>query len=288
LKREPGNCNNKNMWITKFSQDQQIRFYVEISVAISGIILNVLQFRFLARKGRQKTTFEIFLQSLVIADTMFCLVSVFSVCLLLTDIAVHNMELLRSVSLTVYYAFSNISYVHVIALTLDRFVIVYYPFKHRTTLSKRHIIRFLLLVWFVYVFLGAVAIYLSVKGVYDSLMRALMQYMLPFGALTTICVYLAIAVKMLQNGRSKQPIRTSQADQTNKRRRTVLVCFLTSILFLCTNGLAYTDAGSTMNIFNIVLNLNTCLNSLIYFGIMRLCSRCKRKPVKIKNNELHF
>ena len=254
------------MIIEEFPERFQILSYIELSLAIAGLILNAFQIYTISVK-KQKTIFQYLLRSLSTADILTCFISAISVLALFLETAQYPKHMFQA-SGEIYYITSGISTSHVIALTWDRFIAVFYPLRHRRMITKKRITCFLLILWSLHIVVSVVGFYLFYSGLYFYSLKLLLYVLISISGFSYTVVYSSIAVKIFRTSRSSH-----RQTGTKKFRRTLLVCFLTSALLLFTEVASLNVTMSNIWFF-IILNSNTIINSLIYFGFMVLCRRC--------------
>lgn len=253
------------MIIEQIPEDLRILCYAELSLAIVGLITNTIQVYIITVK-KKKFIFQYLLRSLSVADILTCLVSALSVVVLFFDS--NQYWWLFYFSAEVFFMMSGISVIHVISLTWDRFIAVLYPLRHRRMLTKKRVKRFLLTLWCLYIVVAATDFYLYFSRLHYKLLKHLLHILICSSGFSYIVVYGSIAVKILRTNRT--PHRHTG---TKKSRRTLIVCFLTSVLLLFTQVVSLNISMDNLWFF-IILSLNTITNSLVYFGFMELNRWC--------------
>ena len=124
--------------------DVGLKRFVELALGVLIAIVNFIEIILLA-KIKKKKVFEIILLSLSVSDLMFGLshgsVSIFYLA------HACSFEVLREVFCTFVVFFNLSSILHLLFITVDRFIAILLPFKHKSYLSKKRFYIFLALLW---------------------------------------------------------------------------------------------------------------------------------------------
>ena len=124
--------------------DTGLKRFVELAFGVLIALVNFIEIILLA-KIKKKKVYEIILLSLSVSDLMFGLshgsVSIFylaNAC---------KFEVLCEVFCTFFVFFNLSSILHLLFITVDRFIAILLPFKHKSYLSKKRFYTFLAMLW---------------------------------------------------------------------------------------------------------------------------------------------
>lgn len=122
----------------------RLKRFVELAFGVLIAIVNLIEIIVIA-KNKKKKVYEIIFLSLSVSDLMFGLshgsVSIFylaNAC---------KFEILLEVFCSFFMFFNLSSILHLLFITVDRFIAILAPFKHKSYLSKKRFYKILAMLW---------------------------------------------------------------------------------------------------------------------------------------------
>ena len=254
-------------------------FYMVLALTIA--FLNTVETVLILRCNIKKA-FEKLLLSLAVSDVVVGLtVAAFKI----VDLATHNkMSWLEGDDFALLFIISsNFSMSNLVLITVDRFLAVRFPIKHRVLLTERRVNAIIALVWFLSAVSMAhfVIIKFELKGYHQSLL-AISVFLLLLGA-AMMAVYIKIFYLI-----SKRKVTGSADGEQGKKgtmrslakvikgphvaERAVFITggIVTTSFIICTypfaiNLLIHQSAEETSLFSKAMLLLNSLFNPLVYF-----------------------
>ncbi|XP_066929701.1 melanopsin-like [Clytia hemisphaerica] len=243
--------------------------YAEVCLGSIGALLNSIQIIYILCKKR-KSNVERFLLSISVADILTCATSLIAVVL---SLKLKNSHIITSSIDEVNFSLAAISGMNVTSLTLDKYFAIFHPFKHRVVVSGKRITKFLILLWIFGLALGLTGFSLWWEEVLVRFNIYFLYAAVILACVTCIFVYGSIMTKMCRCGAVKS--RADPSHQRKKSFRTLIICFITSFLFLGISGpILYDMNGNGSPIIFTFLDCNAIANSLAYFVFLLVNFLC--------------
>ena len=231
-----------------------------LSVAVVVFILNAIELKLLLKRRKGLSNFEKMLLSMAVADFLVGIVQAVSSALRMADTKGSVFKFNTVLFLTVAASFN-----HVNAITVDRFLAVRWPIKHRVWITNKVVNFTIIGLWVVNIFaLTPLFIEDSMDYVRYVLAIVVMSYIALMCVVYVFIVYRAV----LHRRRSPQMQGSSRTDQTKKDFQLVIISLCIVVTFtVCTVPFcisAFVDE-EIRKPFKYLLVLNSFFNPLIYF-----------------------
>ncbi|XP_057308422.1 lysophosphatidic acid receptor 6-like [Hydractinia symbiolongicarpus] len=206
-------------------------YMAQVMLSFLAFTLNLIEILYLICQNRKKVVSEYLLISLAVADTCFAL----SICIVYILLIVNPK---CGISYKHLYFFAdqiiqfsiNGSLLHVLSMSLERLIVVMFPLKSRTLVTKKNIKYTIITLWFLtFLLQGSVATYqythASVKKVTEYIGSSVM---LAVG--TMLCILYAFIIRRVsKQARFVRRISTCHR-YSKKQDRTETVAFITAIV----------------------------------------------------------
>ena len=247
-----------------------LHYYIALtSVGVVGILANTLQMVFLRKEKGKKTSFQITIFSLSIADFSVSLILVYSGLYFIAEemnLFTKSQEFLRIFLANLTFCQQS-SFFHILFIAVERLMAVFYPLRFQFIFTRKVCIVSLLIIW-------ALSFALSFTAVSD--LKYLYKPVTIISGVSLICSYMAICIKLFKR-RNSVIVRTASENSNAAYSRTVTQSLAVTIAFIiCTMPYLFTtnDDHPLMLMFARVMIVgNVLLNPIVYF----LFAHCKRK-----------
>ena len=175
---------------------------IQIFIPFCGVVLHLL-FLYAVWKDPLKCLRKLgtaFVINLAVSDLLFCFTLLIRVSIhLVADIGKEARSLQSS---STGILFSNVSCLTVVSISVDRFILVVYPFKHRYWIKKKVIAVWISLIWFVNVLYCLKRLIFGVEKNYEIILYAGLLFAL-FSLSSVVYTLVYIALKKKLKNRTK-------------------------------------------------------------------------------------
>ena len=231
-----------------------------LSLAIPVVIVNIIEIILLLTRMKMLSNFEKMLFSLAVADLLVGFAQGIVSFLKIADVDFKGIKF-NSIFLFTLAASFN----HVNAITVDRFLAVCWPIKHRLWVTKKVIITCVIILW---VLNGFMLIPLFVADSLDYIRRILAILSVIYAGLMTFIYSFIIYKAIICRRKSFQGQSSVNAEQAKKDFQLVIISACIVVTFMiCTIPLAISAFISEELPWPVkfVLILNSFFNPFIYF-----------------------
>ena len=249
-----------------------------LMLAIIVFIVNTIELKLLLKELKRLSTFEKMLLSMAVADLLVGIVQAVISALRMSHTKVKGFKFGIVLFLTVAASFN-----HVNAITIDRFLAVCWPLKHKIWVTKKVVNISIVILWI------ANAVFLIPFFVEDS-----MDYIRYYLAITVIAylglmslIYAMIVYKaIICRRRSFQSQNSTSTDQAKKDFQlvvlslTIVVTFAVCTVPFCVQAFVSEEITKP---FRFCLVLNSFFNPLIYFFWKYTERRSKRQELTLSS-----
>ena len=258
---------------------------------MNGIILNSLQLHILVRKVQSKSNFERVLQSLAAAD----LIS--AVGFFMIGLTAFLVRIDLSIAVPLLYIFATAltfaitsSMLHILLITVERFIAVYFPIRHFTSITKGKIKCALIVLWSLSFLIPVISAGLQ-HHFSNPVIKILAACVLVYVGI--ICAsYISIVTKIyksVKNGRQEQSQPIGHSREHIKQQSAIALNALAVTLsaVVCNYPWAFCLFSGRkewrITILS-VLGLSSVLNPLIYFLVSHFIKRTRNNSTVTYNS----
>lgn len=282
---------------------QTLRIEESIRIALSLIIiaLNLTQIVLIARLKRKKTIYELFLMSLAIADFLLTFFNfIFSV-MFLAEISV-----LFDYIVILYFVTITTSFLHLLAIAMDRFVAVYFPLNHKVsfTLSKTKKVIFGLWTLMILLVVVLIALKFEINDITELVFSGnILRPMIFLATAVYTVFYGLIALKLIKSRKLRGSLEQHSTEHISNSSRQnckevagVIVCVLTTLVFIaCSLPIAIELKKKLIPSYHATLLImaNAGMNSILFFfrskiyaSLIRLRSMNSKQIQSAKPNSM--
>ena len=249
-------------------------FYLAIPLSITAFVMNTVAIILLLRKKKRRSNYEDIVLSLATADLLVAIFySISYVCktFFAKGDETVQMQIFSLISFESLWFSVMTSLFHVLAISLDRFLSVRCPWKHRLWLTKRKSYIMLIIIWILSL------LFISPTLFIDNRKRRTIYLTTAFSVLVSGTIIAAIYVYIVRRTVSKQCVmaiirvggvkREVVSACTPKERKIMFMSLLIVVSFLVCNfpfAIVFIAAGAK-SYTNLLVVLNSCINPVIYF-----------------------
>ena len=251
-----------------------------IAVGFMIIVANLVEIICIVRK-KDKTTFEKLLLSLALSDL---LVGVITTVYKTLDLVLGQKPWLLDKMTVVVFTLSTIfSLQNLLAITIDRFLAIRFPIKHRILVTPRRINAMIIFIWLLSLLVGVgldLILLIVVRSGYDIVMASSTGGIIAIGTIINV-IYLCI-IKFLftrpekvtarpEDGKVLQRIQNLFRGPQKAERAVLLSSVVVVATFIiCTfpfaiEYLRFRNAESLTFASKMLIVLNSLLNPFVYF-----------------------
>eukprot|EP00112_Aurelia_sp_Birch-Aquarium-sp1_P016022 Seg3593.3 transcript_id=Seg3593.3/GoldUCD/mRNA.D3Y31 product="Melanocortin receptor 5" protein_id=Seg3593.3/GoldUCD/D3Y31 len=269
----------------KNSHKQELIFLV---VAAIAFVLNITEIILILRERKKWKPFDKFLLSFSIADTIVAISTLGYMVLVLNHITVFDILLKTDHLHVVILTSGDMSFLHILAITIDRYAAVRYPFQHKIRMQGRFTNALIAAVW---------GLCILVAGGYLAMMvfqKSIKTYCLKATAVVLIImglIFAALYVRMFklvlrqnaalcesqpengkpENGKPQCPIKTVIFASRCKKERNLMVTSMLVVMsyILCMYPFSINMLAVSGNHVSfpsqLFLLINSAINPAVYF-----------------------
>ena len=245
----------------------------DLICGIIVIILNAIQI-YMIRQRRKKTIYVKYLLSLAVTDLLFGLSNVIVSAIYLAE--VQKTVFLLDVAYSVFCFCILTSIFHILWITLSRLIAVVYPFQHDELVTHKRVHILITLTWFFTLLVSAgILAYQRVKfssrtrrNKIEDNVRLAISIIILCADVVFIASYSFIIHRIRQDNKFKK-VNKSKVDSDSDKRM-LIVCIVVTLLFVLFTtpyALSRKIIGKTSFWTNVLLLINSGVNSIAYFFV---------------------
>uniref|UniRef100_A0A7M5WMS8 G-protein coupled receptors family 1 profile domain-containing protein n=1 Tax=Clytia hemisphaerica TaxID=252671 RepID=A0A7M5WMS8_9CNID len=261
-------------------------FYIYVIVSFLISTVNIIETIYIIRKPK-KTSYEIVLLSLSIADALFCIANLLQPIFGLYNPGDRVLEIVRSL----YVVFMMLSFVHLAALAADRLVAIRFPIFHRTHSKPRYAKIMIICIWVIlYGIFGVIRATKTMNDgkAYVKNTRIFIFNLTIFADCSLVVIYLIIILHLWRKQKSRQRLTSqiSRQQPTDKKLThysVLILCASTALSFVFLTVKFTVEVGLVEDLIwpsasaSLLLVVNSGMNSFLYFfhNFFKKHNRCK-------------